>query len=367
MAERGLLALLPFLVKGALSLRVLRSMRARGMNVSVAFTNRATSLAPDEAEDLRGNDRLIDLGAVDLGEHRAVLEREIRERHVGLVLQIGAASLYKHLPYLREKAPGLRILDTLYNEVGHSVNHFLYERCFDGVVVESRAMQEYVERCSSKEHANALLVESGIDVDAFTPGSPARRGAGLVLGFVGRMSAEKNPIGFIELCERLHAVLPSISCRIIGGGPGADEVRRRVEASSAREVLEYQGYQPDLLAALRELDVLVVPSKLDGRPNVVMEANACGVPVLGAPVGGIPELIEDGHNGYLLPPGDYRRFIEIVTLWCAQPDRLAAIKASSRATAERMFDQRRMMDRYEEVFRGCLGDARVRSRPVCAA
>lgn len=346
------LALLPFLVRGALSLRVLRDMRGRGLDVAVAFTHRVTTMEPDPADDLRAAGCVIDLSEAIAAERREALDREIRRRGVGVVLQIGATPLYHELPYVKERHPRVTIADTLYNDVGHVVNHFMYERCFDGVIVESEYMKRYVERCSSKRDPGIALVESGIDVEAFTPGPRPSRGRDLVIGYVGRMSPEKNPFGFIELCERVHDAVAGTTFRMVGSGPIAEEVQGAVRGSVARDAIAYRGFQPDLVSELRALDVLVVPSKLDGRPNVVMEANACGVPVIAAPVGGIPELIEEGKNGHLVDPRDAARVVELVRGWAESPDALAALKASSRAAAEARFDQRRMMDRYEAVLRG---------------
>ena len=350
----SILALLPFRVHGALSLRVLREMRRRGLRVAVAYTDTPPELTLDAAADFAADGSLLDLSRVVGHDRQEVLERELRERRVGLVLQIGATALYPVLPYLKEKLRSLAIVDTLYNEVGHVVNHFLYERCLDGVIVESHHMRRFVERSTAKASPNVLLVESGIELDAFTPAPAPRSGPNLVVGYVGRMSPEKNPVGFVELCERLHAEDPSLAFRMIGAGPSTEDVRRRIEKSRLGGAMDFRGFEPDLAAGLRGLDVLVVPSKLDGRPNVVMEANACGVPVLGAPVGGIPELLEDGRNGYRVQPGETARILGILRAWQADPAALAAVRRACRETAERHFDQRRMMDRYEEVFRGQL-------------
>jgi glycosyltransferase involved in cell wall biosynthesis len=128
------------------------------------------------------------------------------------------------------------------------------------------------------------LVESGIDLGLF---SPCRWRSGekpLRLGYIGRFSPEKNPLGFIDLFERLPERLPKLTAVIAGDGPMAEEVRTRVTTSPAAARLTYLGRVPIVADGLNDIDVLVVPSNLDGRPNIVMEANACGVPLIGAPV-----------------------------------------------------------------------------------
>jgi glycosyltransferase involved in cell wall biosynthesis len=352
--EPTILALLPFLAQGALSLRVLRAMRARGWGVTVAFTGEPGKMKPDRAEDFSASGQLIDLsGKTPEARHR-LLEEALTRRNVGLVLQIGATQLYRDLPYVKERHRHVPIVDTLYNEVGHVVNHFLYERCMSGVIVETEHMRRFIEQRTSRRRLDVEIVESGIDLDEFSPVEKPARAGGLVVGYVGRMSPEKNPLGFVELCEHLHAALPSLTFSMAGAGPMAEEVRERVDGSSARAALRFQGFRPDLVATLRELDVLVVPSKVDGRPSLIMEANACGVPVIAAPVGGIPEIVIEGQNGYLVHPGERGRIVELLENWSSRPEALAAMGRSARALAERMFDHRRMMDRYAAVFSGYM-------------
>jgi glycosyltransferase involved in cell wall biosynthesis len=201
------------------------------------------------------------------------------------------------------------------------------------------------------------VVENGVDVSAFAPREAPAAADGLVVGFLGRLSPEKNPLGFLELAERLHADLPALRFRIAGNGPLEAEVRARVDASPARASIELLGHCPDAAAVLRELDVLVVPSRHDGRPNAVMEASAAGVPVLGAPVGAIPELIEEGRNGHVVAATATDRVRDLLAGWLRDPATLARMRASARAIAVERFGDRRMFDLYEAVFRAHLDES----------
>lgn len=348
------LALLPFLVTGALSLSIFREMRRRGFDITVAFYQHGGGYTADPAEDFASAGRLLDMSQHYGQDALATLERTLDERHIDLILQVGAPRAYRQLPYLKQRRRRLRILDTLYNKVGHTLDHFLYERCFDGVIVESEDMRRFVLDNSVKADPSVFVVESGIDLDLFVPPpcAPQTGGKGLVVGYLGRMSAEKNPLGFVELAEKLHAALPMLSFRMFGEGPLAEGVRARIAGSSAAGALCYEGYADSTKTALSRLDVLVVPSKVDGRPNVVMEANACGVPVFGAPVGGIPEMIEPGRNGFLMGPEQHGGIVEVLRRWLSDPVSFAAMRSSSRTVAEARFDRRRMLDTYEAVFRG---------------
>jgi len=353
------LALLPFLVQGALSLAVLRDMRRRGFDVTIAWCHDASAqYTADAIEEFRVAGRAIDLTQQSPDRHVDILRSIIATTDVHLVLQIGAAPLYRYLFALKEACPGLVIVDTLYNEVGHTRNHFLFERAIDGIIVESQHMRRFVEGRTLKSGPNVLVVENGVDLKRFRPAPADLARNGLSIGYVGRMSPEKDPIGFIELAERLCPHFPTARFSLAGDGPMSEEVRRRVEKSPSAGRISFLGYADDPVAALQELDVLIVPSKLDGRPNIIMEANACAVPVIAAPVGGIPEMIEEGRNGFLAKPGDTSRIRQILDGWVADPATLDAVRRTARETADANFDRARMMDAYARVFSAFAGAAR---------
>lgn len=270
------------------------------------------------------------------------------------MLQIGSPRAYRQLPYVKQSARSLRIVDVLYNKVGHTLDHFLYERCFDGVIVETDDMRRYVLEHSAKPDPGVHVLRSGIDLGGFAPTPRTEDGPGLVVGYLGRMSSEKNPLGFVRLAERLRAVLPTLSFRMFGEGPMAKEVSAAIARSGAADAIRFDGFAASTAQALAGVDVLVVPSHLDGRPNAIMEANACGVPVLGAPVGGIPEMIEAGRNGFLLSPEDHDGFAAVLGRWLAEPQALGALRAAARSVAEERFDRSAMLDSYESLFRGLL-------------
>ena len=172
----------------------------------------------------------------------------------------------------------------------------------------------------------------------------------VVVGFSGRWSIEKNPLGFVEIAaacgdhEKLRFVMT-----------GAGNLRNEVAEAVARldpapGRFHLLGAVPDLVEVLPGYDMLVVPSTLDGRPVVILEALACGVPVVASRVGGIPELVHDGRNGVLCEPGDTAAFAAAITSLADDPARLAAMKREARALAERELDIRAMLDGYAEAL-----------------
>lgn len=348
-----ILALLPFLAKGALSIEIFRALRAHGADIKVAFCrDESAVLEPDALEDFQATGDLIDLSATGVGPKRLKLIQDvIVDKKIDLVLQIGAAELYHLLPYWKERLPNVRIADILYNEFGHTVNHFLYEGCIDAVIVESNFMRDFVKRSSSVPNRRIEVVHSGVDLADFSPvDDGGRNESRLKVGYVGRMSDEKNPIGFIELAEKLGRLNPKLDFEMFGSGPDAALVEGRIARSEMSTRMRYHGFVEHSRDALRQLDVLILPSKFDGRPVVIMEANACGIPVIAAAVGGVPELVSEGINGFLISPAETERIHELLSQWQASPPSLDALKSSARAHAVQYFDRRKMIEAYADAF-----------------
>jgi glycosyltransferase involved in cell wall biosynthesis len=358
----GILALFPFLVQGSLPVSVMREMSARGHDVTVArYLANAPSYTMDPLADFAAKDGLIDLSSALGATGTDALEAIVAERGIGLVLQIGAPWAYSQLARLKERRPGLRMVDTLYNNGPHFHSFALYGGCFDGVLVENREMVRLLE--GGPHGAAVRQIESGVDITRFVPAGRAVEPPRpeLVLGYIGRMSPEKNPLGFVALAEQLHARHPRLRFAMFGEGAMAEAVKARIAESPAREAIRFAGYVDHPTTALAAIDVLVVPSLLDGRPAAVMEANACGVPVIGAPVGGIPELIEEGRSGFLAEPRAVARVAELVEGWRSDLAGFAALRDSARRVAEARFDRRRMMDAYEAAYLEFLAQP---ARPV---
>jgi len=119
----------------------------------------------------------------------------------------------------------------------------------------------------------------------------------------GRLSPEK---GFSVLIEAAHAICrenPFAGVVIFGEGQLRGELEARVAQLGLTGRVVLPGFRTDLDSLISGADVVVLPSFTEGLPNVALEASAAGVPVVATAVGGTPEVIADGANGFLVPPG----------------------------------------------------------------
>lgn len=344
--RRSILFLLTYILKGSQPLMIARGLRDFGCDVSVAFyVDEPGQYTQDSMDDFRAAGTLLDLSAIPRNNLRSAVAEYIDQHNVGLVVQVGCEPLYPILPYIREQRAKLSIFDLLYNDVGHVESHFAFENVLDCVIVENEYMARFISERSTKIFAPIQLIESGVDLDSFSPSArPTNHAAKLTLGYIGRMSAEKNPFGFVALAEALNQMVPNVVFKMFGEGPLSDRVKEKVSLSHLGDNLQFLGYISDVRDALSQIDVLVVPSFVDGRPMIIMEANACAIPVIANPVGGIPELIVEARNGFLCSPMNVDRISTLVKGWFLDNELLKRDKTSARSTAEMLFSRRRMLE-----------------------
>jgi glycosyltransferase involved in cell wall biosynthesis len=112
------------------------------------------------------------------------------------------------------------------------------------------------------------------------------------IGMIGRIVPGKGHLLFLECARLLSDRIPGIRFTICGG-PEVSEAARGLP-------VDWLGWREDVAKVLNDLDVLVIPSVIEGLPRVMLEAFSAGVPVVAFPVGGIPEVIRDGETGFLV-------------------------------------------------------------------
>jgi glycosyltransferase involved in cell wall biosynthesis len=160
--------------------------------------------------------------------------------------------------------------------------------------------------------------------------------------YAGRLHSSKGIATIIDAIARIAARGPRIMLDIAGAGPDETALRQK---AAALDFVQFHGHvtQQTLSNLMRQSDVLVVPSIwAENSPGVLIHALSQGLPALGSNVGGIPELIEDGVNGCLLPPGDTDAWERSLADLAQNPTRLALLRAGSAATAGR-FDPDALM------------------------
>ena len=188
--------------------------------------------------------------------------------------------------------------------------------------------------------------------------------------FVGRLDAVKGVPLLLEAFAGLRDRHPEAGLWIVGDGPGRAEYEAQAQAMGLGAAVEFLGYRsmsevPGLLA---QSDLLVLPSFAEGLPVVLMEALAARIPVIASRVAGVQELVEDGVNGFTIPPGDVESLRARMEVLFSDPDLRAKMGASGRNRVCSEFDIAREAAWLSEILEGSIaGDLPGRLRPAQGA
>ena len=220
----------------------------------------------------------------------------------------------------------------------------------DALAVLSEEMRRKVRALADREE-QVLLVPNGVDADLFRPEGPAEDFPGAPrpwLGFPGELRLKKG-LPLLEDLAELMAARGTGTLFWIGG-------RRREAAgppppARVREI-PYVEDAARLSSIYRAMDLLVLPSLWDGMPNALLEAMACGRPVLASAVGAIPEVLRHGEDGFLLPAHRLHEFpIEALRVASLPPAELRRIGAAARERVVRGFATAAERDALLGIYR----------------
>jgi phosphatidylinositol alpha-1,6-mannosyltransferase len=219
-------------------------------------------------------------------------------------------------------------------------------------------------------HAQVEVVGNAVDVRGF---SPLRRSAALarslgiqgraVVGFTGELRQKKGVVVLMEALAELARERP-LSLLAVGGvradDAGLFALLQRKHPGVHVALVPYRGATelPPLYALM---DVFVHPSLRDGMPNALLEAMACGRPVVASGAGGIPDVVRAGRDGVLVPPGDPGALASAIGRLLDDAGTARALGRSARERVVRDFSLRTEAERYQSLYRRLRGARRTAS------
>lgn len=194
-----------------------------------------------------------------------------------------------------------------------------------------------------------------------------QRGEGFRIGVVGRISPDKGQMTLVEAAGQL--VSERADCRFVicgealFGDPKVEKYARDVFERSRDLPVEFPGWRDDVYEVLGGLDLLVLPSLTEGMPLVVLEAFACGLPVAAFASGGVPEIIRDGENGFLVRPATAEALAARIAGLLEQPQLLQKAAARAQADWRERFTPERYRRRILEVMAAAAEPKEAARRP----
>lgn len=194
-------------------------------------------------------------------------------------------------------------------------------------IKEDSAVRSIEKSDITGENDSIILV----NVSSFTP----KKGHSVLIESV-------SPI--LKSRKKIHLVLA-------GSGPLEDEIRSRVFSLELQKKIHFLGYRNDVQSLLRSCDLFILSSLWEGMPNAVLEAMMQGLPVIASAAGGIPEVIEDTVEGFLVPPGNGAKLADRIIFALDHPEDLKNMALKAKEKVRNHFTIKKMIDSLEGFYR----------------
>lgn len=228
----------------------------------------------------------------------------------------------------------------------------------DRLIVPSSSIEAKVR--AERRDTRYSVIPNGVDLDRFSAPTPdcglreelGMAPDGVLLGIVARLEAEKGHRFLIEAMPDILDAAPRTWLAIVGEGSLAADLRAQAAElpTPARDRVVFTGRREDVSAITADLDVAVLPSLREAQGISLLEAMARRVPVVASAVGGIPEVVTDGVDGLLVPPGDPGALAAAATRLLTDPELRRRLGEAGYLTVAERFSIDAQVRRIEELY-----------------
>jgi glycosyltransferase involved in cell wall biosynthesis len=214
--------------------------------------------------------------------------------------------------------------------------------------------------------SRTVVIELGLDLEAFLTLSPDNRvrselGFGdqhVVFTYVGRLVPIKNIPLLLDAFKRLVARVPEARLVIAGDGELRDSLERSAEAAGLASHVRFLGWRRDLDAIYAGTDVAVLTSRNEGTPVALIEAMAAAHPVIATAVGGVQDVVRNGHNGLVVPPADPEALARAMEELARHPEMRRRLGDIARQDVSHRFSPERLAAEVNQTYREALAEKR---------
>ena len=241
------------------------------------------------------------------------------------------------------------------------IHSFCVTQAFHMSFAVARSLQ--VSLSSRYKKHLVSYIPNGVDVSKLEFVSPRTRNDPIVIGFAGRLVAIKRVDLFLRMAEYLQKKHPNMyRFSIFGDGPELDSLRKLSGALGLDEVVTYHGFIKDMQSRLRSVDLLYLTSDSEGLPMILLEAMACGVPIVSPAVGEIPELLSNGECGILVRSQEPRAYASAALDYADDQSSFLNKAARARERVTTIYSSRATARRYLDAYLELLQQKRVTER-----
>lgn len=233
---------------------------------------------------------------------------------------------------------------------------WLYRKGCDFVVTTGEKLREHVLERTGLPADKVQSVPTGVDVECFRPSDKqaAREQCGLpqekiIIGIVATLRSWKGHVYLVDAIARLQRQY--VLLLIVGEGPNLPNIEEAIAKHGVKDQVLFVGQQVDVVPWMQAMDIFVLPSYAnEGVPQGLMQAMACGLPVVSTPVGSITELVRDGENGLIVPERNVEKLSEALETLLANTGKCDSLGQLALSFVREHYSSQNMLQSMTQIF-----------------
>lgn len=224
------------------------------------------------------------------------------------------------------------------------------------IIAVSKSVKKFISRYEFIPPQKIKVIYHGVDISRFTKTTSIGnlrkkfqiKKTDFVIGIVGRITAQKGHIYLLQAVAKLKSNIPNIKLLVIGTGELQQELSNSCRILNIENQVKFLGFRQNMPELYRIMDILCLPSIYEGLGLVLVEAMLCNTITIGANIHGITEIIEDGVNGFLVPPRDVSALVHVIHKIHKLDYDHSIIKRAKQSALE--FDYRKNLKKIEHEY-----------------
>lgn len=275
----------------------------------------------------------------------------IKSRNVKIIIIGGSNYAYQVTKKIKKDFPQIKIIDLLFNTEGHFESSLKFAEYIDTTIAENKTISKAYTRKNPSGYKKIKVIPNGVDISQYHMLKKSYKKKKIVISYIGRISPEKGPDIFINAIEKIHKKYPNCKFALAGNGPSLDECKRQINLLGLSNICKIPG-NINTYEYLKKTDILIVPSRIDGRPNIILEAMASGVPVIASKTGGIPLLLgTNQERGLLFKPGSVNSLVKKISFLINNTQIRESLANKARVYTEKKLNDRVFLDEFVKTIK----------------
>lgn len=281
------------------------------------------------------------------------INRIVKEKKIDIIILNGERAIYL-APFLCSSVIKIGVKHMLIENGNLLLKTLLFRYCLKKmsclVAISQFHINQFKAALGKKYLKKLCLIYNAVDEKHFLPKKNSLQKETFTFFEAASLTSRKGQIDLIKAFGKVVKKHENARLVLAGSGDMQNEIETLIDAYSLRDKVVLTGFVKDVTSLLENCDVFVLPSYSEGLPLSILEAMSCSCPVIASNVAGIPEIVRDNENGYLINPGDIETLADRMIRCVENRNMCVKIGESSRKIIERDFTETQFVQKWVDLL-----------------